>query len=96
MSSPRMAKTAMPKSCTRLAATSSWVLSGLEAIRHEVGAAGLEGAGQVGGLGGDVQAGRHAQAGERLLLGEAFADAGQDRHVAVGPEDAFLAVRRRA
>ena len=28
-----MAKTEMPKSCTRLAATSSWVLSGLEAIR---------------------------------------------------------------
>ena len=59
--------------------------------QHEVGAAGLEGAGEVGGLGGDVQAGRHAQAVERLFLGEALADAGQHRHVAVGPEDALLA-----
>src|SRR5256885_933237 len=37
------------------------------------------------------QAGRQAQAGQRLLAGEALADAGQPRHVAVGPEDALLA-----
>ncbi len=59
--------------------------------QHQVGAAGLQGAAEVSGLGRDVQAGSHAQPGQRLLLGEALADAGQHRHVLVGPEDALLA-----
>ncbi len=62
--------------------------------QHHVGAAGLQRADQVGSLAGDVQAGRQAQAGQRFLLGEAFADAGQHRHVAVSPQDTFLALRR--
>src|SRR5262249_53079865 len=37
-----------------------------------------------------------AQAGQRLLLLEALADAGQHRHVAVGPEDALLALGGQA
>ena len=52
-----------------------------------LGAAGDQRADQVGGLGGDVQAGGEALAGERLLHGEALADRGEHRHVAVGPED---------
>ncbi len=74
------------------------VVLGAERIggdQHEVSAASLEGAGEVGGLGGHVQAGRQAQPGERFFLLEALADAGQHGHVAVGPEDAFLARRRQ-
>ena len=64
----------MPKSCTRLAATSSWVESGFERAEDEISAAGLQGDGQVGRLGRDVQAGRHAEALERLVFDELFAD----------------------
>src|SRR5262249_57325593 len=46
-----------------------------------------------GGFGRDVQTGRQAQASQRFFLGEALADAGQDRHVGIGPEDALLALR---
>ena len=41
---------------------------------HDVGAAGLQRAHEVGGLGGDVQAGADAHARERLLRVEALAD----------------------
>jgi hypothetical protein len=54
----------------------------------DLGAAGLQGAHQVGRLGGDVQAGRDLQAREGLLLLEAGPDLTQHRHVAVGPLDA--------
>ena len=56
---PRRAgrRTGMPYSATSAAATSSWVESGFEAARDDLGAARLEGAHQVGGLGGDVEAG---------------------------------------
>ena len=60
--------------------------------QHHVGAAGLQGAGQVRGLGRHVQAGGDAVAGERLLALEALADRGQHRHVAVGPLDAAHAL----
>ena len=66
------------------------VVLGRERVRraeHDVGAAGLERAHQVRGLGGDVQAGGDAVAGERLLALEALADRGQHRHLPVGPLD---------
>ena len=61
---------------------------------HHVGAAGLERAHEVGGLGGDVQAGADAHALERLLAREALADGGQHRHLHVGPLDAQHALGR--
>ncbi len=62
---------------------------------HEVGAAGLEGPGQVGRLGGDVQAGRHPQARQRLLVREPLADGPQDGHVPLGPHDPLVADARQ-
>ena len=59
--------------------------------QDEVGAAGLERAGQVGRLGRHVQAGRHPQAGQRLLGLEPLADRPQHGHVALGPDDPLLA-----
>ena len=59
--------------------------------QHDLGAAGLQGAHEVGGLGGDVQACADAHAVERLLGFEALADAREHRHVGVGPLDARLA-----
>ena len=56
------------------------------AAQH-LGAAGLERAQQIGGLGGDMQAGAQALAAQRLLLGEALADDPQHRHLLVGPFD---------
>ena len=55
---------------------------------HDVGAAGGQRAHEVGGLGGDVQAGADADALERLLLLEALADGPEHGHVHVGPLDA--------
>ena len=63
---------------------------------HELGAAGDERAGEVGGLGGDVEARGHLAAGEGLFLGEALADEREDGHVAVGPQDALSCRRRPA
>ena len=60
---------------------------------HDVGAAGLERAHEVGRLAGDVQTGADAHALERLLLGEAFADGGQHGHLHVGPLDAQRSLR---
>ncbi len=54
---------------------------------HDVRAAGLQRARQVGGLGGDVQAGRDAVARQRLLGLEALPDRGEHRHLPVGPRD---------
>ena len=85
----------MLKSLTRLAATSSWVESGLEATKHEVGAAGLEGPGQVGRLGRHVQAGRHPQARQRLLALEPLLESAEDGHVPLRPEDALEADARQ-
>src|SRR5690349_9239321 len=59
--------------------------------QHKVGTASLDGARQVGRLGGDVKTGRHAQASQGFLFLEAFADASEDRHVGVGPEQTPLA-----
>ena len=59
--------------------------------QHDVGASGLQRAHEVRGLGGDVQARADAHAVERLLGCEALADAGEHRHVGVGPLDARLA-----
>ena len=53
-----------------------------------LGAARHQGAHEVGGLAGDVQAGGQALAGQGLLPSETLADRGQHRHVAVGPGDA--------
>ena len=55
---------------------------------HDVGAARLQRARQVGRLSGDVETGGDPEAGERLLALEAVADGGEDRHVLVGPFDA--------
>ncbi len=59
--------------------------------QHDVGAAGLQGAHQVRGLGGDVQARAHAESLEGLLGSEPLADGGEYRHVGIGPLDARLA-----
>ncbi len=61
---------------------------------HDVGAARLERAHQVRGLGRDVQARGDAVPGERLLGREALADRGQHRHLPVGPHDPAHALGR--
>ena len=69
----------------------SGIILGRERVRraqHDVGSAGLEGAHQVRGLRGHVQARGDAVAGERLLGLEALADRGQHRHLPVRPHDA--------
>jgi hypothetical protein len=53
----------------------------------DVGTARFEGAHQVRGLARDVQAGRDAVAGQRLLVLEALADRGEHGHLPVGPGD---------
>ena len=63
--------------------------------KHHVGAAGLQCAGKVRGLGGHVETRRDAIAGERLLVLEALADRGEHGHLAVGPLDAAHALRRK-
>ena len=55
--------------------------------QHRIGAAGGQGAHQVGRLGGDVEAGADPPALERSLGREPFADAGQHRHLPVRPFD---------
>ncbi len=54
---------------------------------HDLRAAGLERAHQVGGLGRDVEARADAQAIERPVALEALADQAQDGHLALGPLD---------
>ena len=61
--------------------------AGCEAARCDLGAAGRERPHQVRGLGGDVEAGRDPQAGQRPLALEALADQAQDGHLALGPLD---------
>ena len=61
---------------------------------HDVRAAILQRAHQVGGLAGDVQAGGDAVARERLVGRETLADRSQDRHLPVGPLDPVDAFRR--
>ena len=55
-----------------------------------LGARGHKSAHEVRRLGGHVHARADAHALQRALLGEALADAGEHRHVAVGPQDAGL------
>jgi hypothetical protein len=55
--------------------------------QDNIRAAGLQGLHQVGGLAGDVQTGRNAQALQRLFALEAFADLAQDGHFALRPLD---------
>ena len=57
--------------------------------QQQIGASGLERLGQVGGLGRDVQAGRHPHSGQRLFLLEPLANRPQDGHVALGPLDSL-------
>ncbi len=57
---------------------------------HHVGAAIAQADGQVRGLGGDVQAGRNADALQRLVLDEFLADNLQHLHGLVRPLDALL------
>ena len=78
----------MPYSATSAAATSSLVESGLRRGQHDLGAAGLERAHQVGGLGRDMEARADAQAVERPVALEALADEAQDGHLALRPFDA--------
>ena len=56
-----------------------------------VGTAGLEGAHQVGGFGGDMQAGRQAHAFQGFLARKNFSDLTQGRHMLVGPLVTLLA-----
>ena len=55
---------------------------------RELGAAVAQRERQVRRLGGDVEAGREADAAQRLLLREALADRAEDRHLARRPLDA--------
>ena len=74
------------------------VVLGRERVRgaqHDGRAAGLERPHQVGRLGGDVEAGPDAEAGERLLGGEPLADEAQHGHLALGPLDAADAFGRK-
>ena len=67
------------------------VVLGRQRVRgreHDLGAAGLERAHQVGGLGRDVEARPDAQAVERPLALEPLADEAQDGHLALRPFDA--------
>src|SRR5205814_3037137 len=57
-----------------------------------VGAAVAQADGEIGGLGGDVQAGGDANAAKRLVLDELFADDLQDFHRLICPLDALFAV----
>ena len=57
--------------------------------QKQIGPAGLERLGQVGGLGRDVQAGRHPHSGQRFLLLEALANRPQNGHVPLGPVDSL-------
>ena len=59
--------------------------------QHYVGAAVPQADGQVRGFGGDVQAGRNADALQRLVLDEFLADDLQDLHGLVGPVNSLLA-----
>ena len=70
------------------------VILGGERIRgaeHDIGAAILQADGQVRGFGGDVQASRHADALQGLVLDEFLANDLQDFHGLVGPVDPLLA-----
>ena len=70
------------------------IVLGRERIRgaqHHVGAAVAQADGQVRGLGRNVQAGRDANALQRLVLDEFFADNLQHLHGLVRPLDALLA-----
>ena len=60
----------------------------IAAAQPHLRASGGKGAGEVGGLGRHVKAGRQAQALEGLLAREALADGAHDRHLGVGPIDA--------
>ena len=67
------------------------VVLGRQRVRgreHDLRAAGLERAHQVGRLGRDVEARPDAQAVERPLALEPLADEAQDGHLALGPLDA--------
>ena len=59
--------------------------------QHDVGAAVAQRDHQVGGFGGDVQAGGHADIRQRLRLDELLADGLQNRHGLESPFDAALA-----
>ena len=63
--------------------------------QHDIGAAGLQRLHEVGGLGGDVQAGGKAQAFERLFLFETFLDLLEHRHLLPGPLDTVAAAGRQ-
>ena len=60
---------------------------------QEIGASGLEGPRQVGRLGGDVQAGRHPHAGQRLLVREPLANAPAGRACRARPTQ-YVSCRR--
>jgi hypothetical protein len=64
---------------------------GIGAAEDDASARGLEGAGEVGGLGGDVETGGETETPEGLFRGETPADEFEHGHVRVGPENALLA-----
>ena len=71
------------------------VVLGAERVRGaepDFRAAGLEGLGEVRGLGGHMEAGADPHALEGLLLGEPLLDQPQDRHAGFGPLDLELAL----
>ncbi len=75
------------------------VVLGGERIRgaeHDIGAAIFQTDGQVRGFGGDVQAGRHADPLQRLVLDEFLANDLQDFHGLVGPVNPLFARDRQS
>ena len=63
----------------------------IRGAEHDVGSAVAQADGEVRGLGRDVQAGRNADALQRLVLDEFFSDDLQHLHRLVRPLDALLA-----
>ena len=61
-------------------------------LSPHIGAARLQGDGEVGGFRGDVETGGDSHAFERLLPLEPFADEPQDRHSGLGPFDLEFAL----
>jgi hypothetical protein len=63
---------------------------GIGGARHHLGSARFQRAEQIGGLAGDMQAGAQAKTAQRFGFGELLADATQDGHLLVGPQNTAM------
>jgi hypothetical protein len=97
-SAPWRANVEMPYSVLGNQRGSGVVLSRerVRGAQDHVRPAGLESPDEVCRLSSDVQASGNAQADERLLALEPFADQSQNGHLALGPLDAALALAGEA